>query len=152
MKTPIPLFVFSGLLMLAPLCAADSASAGPSPAYPAAKEMEVLEHFLDLTDEDLDQMQKVIVRIRMMGPAERAALREEIAKFRRLPESQRRQLRQGWGALDADFQEAWRRMMLAVSPERRAEIQQQMQALPPEKKGVYRRQLLEEFLGQQQKK
>ena len=152
MNIRIHLLALAGLLALSPLGAAEAAPASPAPTLPAAKEMAALEHFLELTNDDLDQMQRVIARIRAMGPDERAALRREIAKYRTLPESQRHQMRLGWGALDADLQDAWRRMMQAATPERRAEIQARLQSLPPEKKSALRRQLAEEFIQQERKK
>jgi hypothetical protein len=118
-----------------------------APALPAAQEMAVLEHFLELTDADLDQMQQVITRIRAMNPAERAALRREIAKYRQLPPQERQLLRQGWGAMDRQLQDGWRRMMQTASPARRAEIQALMQAAAPEEKAKLRRRLVEEYLA-----
>ena len=147
MKTNLTLVLVLGSLAVW-TTAAPAGEPAPPPLRPAPQEMAALGHFLDLTDEDLDQMQRVIARIRAMDPAERAALRAEIEKFRRLPEAERHQLRLGWGALDPDLQEAWRRMMQAASPERRAEIQRRLQALPPEKKAALRRELAAEFLRQ----
>lgn len=118
-----------------------------APALPAAQEMAVLEHFLELTDADLDQMQQVITRIRAMTPAERAALRREIRNYRQLPPQERQLLRQGWGAMDRKIQDGWRRMMQTASPERRAEIQALMQAAAPEEKNALRRRLVEEYLA-----
>jgi hypothetical protein len=145
MKTFFPTLLLTSLLALAPLRAADPVPAVPPPAPPAAQEMATLDHFLDLTNDDLDQMQRVIARIRAMSPAERAALRGEIDKFRQLPDTQRRSLRLGWGASHPELQDAWRQMMQAATPERRAEIQAQLQALPPEKKTAFRRRLVDEF-------
>jgi len=152
MKIFIRLLLLASLLPPGLLRAADPAPASPPAALPAGKELAALERFLDLPDEELDQMQQVIARIRAMSPAERAALRQEMDNFRRLPDTQRRQLRQGWGALESGLQDAWRRMMQAAPAERRAEIQEKLQALPPEKKAEYRRQLAEEFLRQEGKK
>jgi hypothetical protein len=152
MKTSTHLLVLACLLTSGLLRAADLVPLHPSPASPAAKEMAALEHFLDLTDDDLDQMQRVIARIRAMGADERAALRREMEKYCSLPDGQRRQLRLGWGALEDGLQDAWQRMMQSATPARRAEIQTHMQALPPEKKAAYRRQLAEEFLGKEAKK
>ena len=152
MKTFIRLFLFTSLFTVGLLRAANPAPAGAAPVLPAGKELAALEQFLDLSDEDLDQMQQVIARIRAMSLAERTALRREMDKFRSLPDAQRRQLRQGWGALESGLQDAWRRMMQSATVERRAEIQQKLQALPPEKKAEYRRQLAEEFLRQEGKK
>lgn len=139
------LLLFAGLLR-----AADAAP--PPPAADKAADLAALERFLDLSDEELDQMQQAITRLRAMDPGEKAALRREMEKFRRLPEAERRQLRRGWGAVEERVQEAWRRMMHTVTPERRAEIQRQLQALPPEKKADFRRQLAEEFLRQEAEK
>jgi len=143
MKTHPILSLWFGALLLVPI----PARAGDeAPLRPAPQEMAALEHFLDLTDDDLDQMQRVIARIRAMKPAERAALRAEIERYRRLPENERHQLRLGWGGLSPQLQDAWRRMMQAATPARRAEIQQRLQALPPEQRAALRRELAEEFL------
>jgi len=117
-------------------------------ARPAAelKELASVEQFLGLSDVELDQMQQVLARIRAMKPAERAALRTEIDKYRQLPEGQRQQLRQGWGWMPREIQDAWREMMQGATPERRTEIQTKMQAMDPEARLTYRRQLTEEYL------
>jgi len=83
------------------------------------KELASVEQFLGLTDAELDQMQQVLARIRAMKPAERIALRAEIEKYRQLPEAQRQQLRQGWGWMPREVQDAWREMMQSATPERR---------------------------------
>lgn len=152
MKTFIRLFLFTSLFTLGALRAADPAPAGAAPVLPAGKELAALDQFLHLSDEDLDQMQQVIARLRAMSAAEKAALRREMDKFRSLPENQRRQLRQGWGAIESGLQDAWRRMMQSATAEQHAEIQQKLQSLPPEKKAEYRRQLAEDFLRQEAKK
>jgi hypothetical protein len=110
------------------------------------KELAVVERFLDLSDAELDQVQQVIARIRAMKPAERAALRAEIDKFRQLPEGQRQELRQGWGGMPREIQEGWREMMHSATPERRNEIQVKMQAMEYEARTEFRRKLVEEFL------
>jgi DNA-directed RNA polymerase specialized sigma24 family protein len=55
-------------------------------------------------------------------------------------------MRQGWGWMPPEIQNGWREMMQGATPERRAEIQAKMQALPPEEKAAFRRQLVEEYL------
>jgi len=152
MKTSLCLLLSILLLPAAALRAADPAPAASPPATNKEVDLAALERFLDLTDEELDQMQRAIALIRAMGPAERAELHKAMNQFRSLPDAQRRQLRQGWGALESGLQDAWRRMMQSATPERRAEIQQKLQALPPEKKAEYRRQLTEDFLRQEAKK
>ena len=118
----------------------------PSTASASAGELAALEQFLNLSDAELAQMEQVLARLRAMTPTQRAALRDEIATFRKLPEPQRLQLRQGWGWIPPEIQNGWREMMQSATPERRVEIQTKLQALPPEQKTAYRRQLVEEFL------
>ena len=122
------------------------AAAVPSATSPAAGELAALDQFLNLSDAELAQMEKVIARVRAMSPAQRAALRDEIATFRKLPEPQRLQLRQGWGWMPAEIQDGWREMMQGATAERRAEIQAKLQALSPDQKTAYRRKLVEEYL------
>lgn len=152
MKTSLRLSALLLVLLTGLLRAADPAPATPPSSTDKEVDLAALERFLDLSDDELDQMQRAIALIRAMGPGEKAVLRSEMDKFRRLPEAERRQLRRGWGAVEERVQEAWRRMMHTVTPERRAEIQRQLQALPPEKKADFRRQLAEEFLRQEAKK
>ena len=131
-----------------PLPAADPAPA-PPPASGKETELATLERFLDLSDAELEQMQRAIAQLRAMGPEEKKRLRHELENFRRLPAEERRQLRRGWGALDERLQDGWRRMMQAATPERRLEIQRELQALPPDKKADFRRARAEEFLRQE---
>ena len=141
----------TALIHLMLLATATATLLGAQPKAPVEnpREMAALEMFLSLTDEELDQMVQVIARIRAMNTSERNALRAEIQKFRNLPESQRHQLRQGWGALEERLQEAWRRMMHSATNERRNEIQKQLQALSPEERTALRRKLAEEFLQEE---
>ena len=124
----------------------NATSAAPPAATPAAKELAALDQFLNLSDAELAQMEQVIARVRAMTPAQRAALRDEIATFRKLPEPQRQQLRQGWGWMPAETQNGWREMMQGATPEKRAEIQAKLQSLPPEEKMRYRQELVEAYL------
>lgn len=125
-------------------------SAEKSASRPAAelKELASVEQFLGLSDTELDQMQQVLARIRAMKPAERAALRAEVEKYRQLPEAQRQQLRQGWGWMPREVQDAWREMMQSATPERRTEVQTKLQSMTPDERMTYRRQLTEEYLKQ----
>ena len=114
--------------------------------FRCCSELAALDQFLNLSDAELAQMEQVIARVRAMSPAQRAALRDEIAKFRQLPEPQRLQLRQGWGWKPAGIQDGWREMMQGAPPEKRAEVQAKLQALTPDQKTGYRRKLVEEYL------
>lgn len=125
-------------------------AADPPAARSAAelKELAAVEQFLGLSDAELDQMQQVLARLRAMKPEERAALRVEIEKYRQLPEAQRQQLRQGWGWMPREVQDAWREMMQGATPERRTEVQTKLQGMTPDERMTYRRQLSEEYLKQ----
>lgn len=147
----------AGLVMLAATAAVaqNPAAALPPGATPpgqtASGELAALEQFLDLSDAELAQMEQIIARLRAMTPAQRSALRDEIAAFRKLPEPQRQQIRQGWGQMPAEIQAGWREMMQNATPERRAEIQARLQALAPDAKAAYRRQLVDEYLKSKSK-
>lgn len=121
---------------------AGTASASTTPA----REFAAVEQFLHLSDVELDEIARVVERIRAMTPDQRAALAKEIAAFRELPEPQRRHLRQGWGQMPDELREGWRDLMHAATPERHAEIRAKLQSLPPEERTAYRRQLVEDFL------
>lgn len=135
-------------LALAFLAAPLTAQTPPAPpaASASASELAALEQFLNLSDAELAQMEAVIARIRAMTPAQRTTLRTEIAAFRKLPEQQRQQLRQGWGGMPAEIQTGWREMMQSTTPERHAEIQAKLQTLAPDEKMRYRRDLVEAYL------
>jgi hypothetical protein len=135
-------------LALAFLAAPLTAQTPPAPpaASTSASELAALEQFLNLSDAELAQMEAVIARIRAMTPAQRTTLRTEIAAFRKLPEQQRLQLRQGWGGMPAEIQTGWREMMQSTTPERHAEIQAKLQTLTPDEKMRYRRDLVEAYL------
>lgn len=145
--------ILSSLWFFASLAGA-TAAAGQStvPDAPAAslaaREFAAVERFLDLNDAELDEVMQVIARIRAMTPEQRAALRDEIAAFRQLPEPQRQQLRRGWGQMPEELREGWREMMQSLSPEQHAAMRAKLQSLPPEERAEYRRKLVEEFLAQ----
>lgn len=133
------------LILLCALLAAPFATAADTPPAPA-REMASVEQFLSLSDAELDQMQQVIARVRAMTPAQRTELRREIGEYRHLPAPEREQLRRGWGWMPREIQDGWRDMMLQATPERRAEIQRELQSLTPAEKIARRRQMVEEFL------
>ena len=145
------LALWSGLAARTAVAAA-ATTAEPMRAPAELKEMAAVEQFLRLSDAELDQMTQVIARIRAMTPEQRAALLREVGAFRRLPEQQRWQMRQGWGQMPREVQEAWREMMQHASDAQRAEIQAKMPTLSPEEKVVYRKQLVDEYLKQKAQK
>lgn len=145
MKT-ITVFLL-GWLALAPVGLHGAENAPPAPRSPAElKELGAVEQFLGLSDAELDQLQQVLARIRALKPAERAALQAEIEKYRQLPQPQREEMRRGWGWMPREVQDAWREMMQGATPARRAEIQAKLQAMDPEARLSYRRQLVDAYL------
>ena len=137
-----------GLILFGSSTSGTAAEKSPSRPVAELKELASVEQFLGLSDIELDQMQQVLARLRAMKPAERAALRAEIEKYRQLPDAQRQQLRQGWGWMPREVQDAWREMMQGATPERRTEVQTKLQAMTPDERMTYRRQLSEEYLKQ----
>lgn len=128
-------------------------AAQPAPRSAAElKELASVEQFLGLSDAELDQMQQVLARLRAMKPAERAALRTEIEKYRQLPAAQREQLRQGWGWMPREVQDGWREMMQNTTPEEHAEIQKTLQGLPTDERLAYRRRMVETYLKKKAEK
>ena len=144
MKTRILLCVFA-IGLSAPVVR-------PGEARQPAQDMAAVDRFLDLSNDELDQLQQVIARIRAMSPEERAALRVEIEKFRKLPADEREHLRKGWGWMPAELQDAWREMMRSSTPERRAAIQKELQSLDPAGKAARRRALAEAYLKSKETK
>jgi hypothetical protein len=147
----IAILVLGGLaLVVAALRGAEGPPAtSRSPAE--LKELSAVEQFLGLSDAELDVLQQVLARIRAMKPAERAALQAEILKYRQLPEPQREEMRRGWGWMPREVQDAWREMMQGATAERRTEIQTKMQAMEPDARLSYRRQLVDEYLKSKDK-
>ena len=145
------LTTFSRVMVGAGLLVACSFGSTPA-AQPASrpvselKELASVEQFLGLSDAELDQIQQVLARIRAMKPAERATLRTEIEKYRQLPDAQRQQLRQGWGWMPREIQDAWREMMQGVTEARHTEIQTKLQTLSSDEKMAFRRKLTEDYL------
>jgi hypothetical protein len=136
-----------GWLALAPVGLNGAENAPSAPRSPTElKELGAVEQFLGLSDAELDQLQQVLARIRAMKPAERAALQAEIERYRQLPQPQREEMRRGWGWMPREVQDGWREMMQGATPERRAEIQAKLQAMDPEARLSYRRQLVEAYL------
>jgi hypothetical protein len=153
MKT-FPLAVLAALLVAAasPAQNRPASAPGTSASSPAAAgqrpagELAALEQFLNLSDAELAEMEQAIARLRRMTPAERAALREQVVAFCRMPETQRMQVRQGWGWMPPEIQATWREMMQSSTPARHAEIQAKMQSLPPAERADYRRELVDAYL------
>ncbi len=120
--------------------------AAQPPVAPANGELGALEKFLALDNAQLDELQRAIVRVRAMTPAERAKLREQIEQFRQLPAAERQAWRQGWGQVPADLRDGWREMMQSADATQRAEIHRRLEAVPPGERVAERRKMVEEFL------
>lgn len=123
------------------------ASIAPSEAGEQA-ELAALERFLSMSDEELDQLQRAIARVRAMSPAERSALREKMLEFRRLPAAHREQVRLGWGWVSDEDRRDWPEWMRSRSDEERAAIQAELQQLPVEERAARKHVLLEAWRAQ----
>jgi hypothetical protein len=134
--------LFAVLLLSTALALQPCAAAGKGDS---ADDLVALEHFLRLSDEQLDQLQAALARIRAMTPEERAAFAEEVLCYRALPGDQRRQIREGWGRQNRDNQDQWREMMQQLGPQQRDRIQSELQSLPPDKRTQRRLELLEQW-------
>jgi len=142
----LTVFGFTFALLVVSLGAQPPPSDGPLTNSASTRELASLEQFLNLSDAELAKMEAVIGRLRAMTPEQRAALRSEMVAFRELPETQRQQIRQGWGGVSTEIQNGWREMMQGLNAERRAEIQDKLQSLAPGEKIRYRRELVEAYL------
>lgn len=115
----------------------------------ASDEMAALEHFLHMSDDQLAAMASAIERVRNLSPEERRQLEKQIAAYRKLPASQREQIRSGW-ASEEDWDD-WREMIQSVSEEERSRIQNSLQALPFEERAAHKHSLLESWRADQEK-
>lgn len=125
---------------------------GPHASRDAAAgddEFAALERFLAMSDAELDEMQQAIARVRAMTPGQRAQLRAQIAAYHQLPAERREEIRAGWGWHDARDRDDWRAMMRAKSPEERAAIQAELQALPADQRMARKHALLEAWRSRQ---
>jgi hypothetical protein len=127
-------------------------SAGHSPdaasVSPVESELVALERFLSSSDAELDDLRRAIDRVRALSPEERRRLLERIVTFRALPESQRAQVRAGWGWVDARDRREWPEYMHALEAEERRSVQSAIEALPPQKRAAYKHALLERWRAQ----
>jgi len=105
--------------------------------------LEALDHFLTLSDAELDRLAAAIDRVRAMSPEERAQFRARIARYQQLPADQREQIRAGWVS-ERDWAD-WRLMMEETAPERRNEIHQKLRAMPFEERAAFKNGLLEQW-------
>lgn len=149
MKTTRWLWLLPCLVLAVPAVGEPATPPGTAASADAAavREFAAVERFLHLSDAELDEIAQVIARIRAMTPAQRAALRDEIAAFRQLPEPQRQQLRRGWGQMPDELRDGWREMMQSLTPEQHEAMRAKLQSLPPEERAEYRRQRVEEYLA-----
>jgi prophage DNA circulation protein len=124
--------------------AAQPASPSTTTADAAAvAEFAAVERFLSLSNEQLDELQKAIARIRAMTPAERTALLERITTFRRLPASDRDAIRAGSGWLNEQDRLDWPRLMRSLNDAQRAEIHAVLPNLPVNERARWKHERLE---------
>jgi len=128
------------------------AHAGQGRQLRAADELGSLERFLLMSDEQLDQLQQAIARVRAMSPAERSALKEKLATYRSLPEHERNALRAGAGWVSDQDRQDWPRMMHSLPETDRLALQAELQALPSGQRAARKHELLKTWRSTQTKK
>lgn len=143
----LPLMVLAAVLSSTAIPTRGAAQpTGPATATAdaaAAAEFAAVERFLSLSNEQLDDLQKAIARIRAMTPAERTALLERITAYRRLPASDRDAIRAGAGWLNEQDRIDWPRMMRSLSDAERAEIHGVLPNLPMTERARWKHERLE---------
>jgi hypothetical protein len=135
------------LLFICTIANSVSAAAAADRPGDAARELQAVEQFLELSNEQLDQLIAALTRIRAMDSAQRDALAAEIIRFRTLPEDRRRQMRDHWkgtghGHGRPEDIDSWRLMMSSLPADQRERIQETLQSLPPAEKPAFRRKQL----------
>ena len=89
----------------------------------------------------LARVERAVARLRAMSPAERAALHERLSAFHRLPPAERNRVRAGWR--DERDRADWPQMMHSLTPEQRAAVQAELQALDPADRATRKHELLD---------
>jgi hypothetical protein len=143
MKTRIFTLLIVSIFLLPPILAAKGPGGGGNSRVNESG-LATLDQFLDMGDDELEQLEATIRRIRQMTPEERQAYREKISRYRKMDPQERQSIQQAWGQLDARVRTAWREFMLGLSPDEREAVRDEMQATPPEQRTQFRISLLEE--------
>jgi len=109
------------------------------------EDLIALDRFLSMSDSQLDQLMQAISKVRAMTPAQRTAMKKQMAEYRNLSPEQREQVRTGWGWLNEEDRSDWPLMMHSKSDAERAAIQTEIQNLTADKRAARKHALLEDW-------
>ncbi len=100
--------------------------------------MSSLEHFLQMDDDQLAELEAVIKRIRQMSPEERQAYLDKVRQYQEMAPEQRQNLQMAWGRIDERVRRAWRDYMFSLDMDEREAVHQEMQEVPFEERNRWR--------------
>ena len=109
----------------------------------------LLQHLLEMDDQELSGLRQTIERIEKMEPEEKEQLRKKIGrmhkmdpqqvdkmreKYQSIPEATRREMRKRWTEMSPKERAEWRKKLSAMSPEDRTQLFEQEGFLPIHRK------------------
>lgn len=97
-------------------------------------ETRILQHLLQMNDQELVNLRQTIERIEKMSPKEKAQLRERIGKIHNMPPEKIDAMRKKFKAIPKEQREAMRERWMGLSPEERAEWREKLRNMPPEER------------------
>ena len=100
--------------------------------------MATLDALLNLSNDELKQLEDTIRRIREMSPEERQAFKDRISQYRQMPEEEKESLQVAWGQLDARVRSAWREYMFGLDEAERESVRTRLHAIDPEERTQWR--------------
>lgn len=104
-------------------------------------ETRILQHLLQMNDEQLVNLRQTIERIEKMSPEEKTQLREHIGRIHKMSPGKVDEMRKKFEAIPQEQREAMRERWMGLSPEERAEWREKLRSMPPEeRKAVFQEQ------------
>jgi len=108
---------------------------GESPQQNRTKvggESRLLQHLLEMDDQQLSNIRQTIERIEKMPPEERQKMREHIGKMRNMPPEKVEAMRERFKAIPQEKREAMRERWMNMTPEERMEWRDKLKDMSPE--------------------
>lgn len=97
-------------------------------------ETRILQHLLQMNDEELVNLRRTVERIEKMSPEEKAQLRERIGKIHKMPAGKVDEMRKKFEAIPQEQREAMRKRWMEMSPEERTEWREKLKKMSPEER------------------
>ncbi len=89
-------------------------------------ETRLLQHLLQMDDQELANLRQTVERIEKMTPEEKAQLRERIGKFHKMPPEKVAAMRKKYESIPKEQRAAMRKRWMEMSPEERAEWREKL--------------------------